>query len=1115
MEFKLDADQARAVACDTNAVVAAGAGSGKTRVLSLRFLRLIEEGKAAIDQILTLTFTRKAAAEMRERIYGLLLSRRSHPLVKASLADFDKSVITTLDSFSSQIIRSGGRPFGIPSSFSVDEQALARLAQRESYFFLLEHSESAPVAALVETHGFERVWKELFAALAVSDFNLTEPREYPSDIFKQLAAGTEMIREGISGLEELCRKVLSLEASGKVMADGAAAADRFLQDLGGWHERFGSGDGTSTEALVALEAAVSALSFRKTTVKHPDAPLYNEYKEQAAALTGNLLSFIRFCGQHESYAALFELIGRFQDRFLTAKRSAGILGFADILPTAIYILKADARLRDYYKRRFSHIMIDEFQDNNRQQKDLLYLLSESPGFSGSEVPGISELSSEKLFFVGDEKQSIYLFRGADVRVFKGLGREIQDTGGEMLQLGTNYRSHPRLISFFNDIFLRIMANGGEAYEADFSSLASREDTDTDASVSVFYLPERPEFSDAGYLSAVETEAHAIGTYILDAVQAGRGGGASPGYGDFAVLMRSSSSQIHYEKMFRRMGIPYATQNVRTLFLEAPTNDIWALLQLATVPEDRFAFAVYLRSPFVNLNDDDAVRILCGGGAPFAASATELGLKESEASKYEAGKELYDEVRARIDRVSIKDLLEYIWFDGGYRFNLLRNPDYHGYLDYIEYLGALARQFDERMDSAALFIEFLARNLGDYKKLDEVNVVKDAPDAVQIMTIHSSKGLEFPYVVLAAAGQATRDQSVFQPYYMSEEYGLTVHLVRDDEGKKVNPFYERDKEKREMFDRAEQKRLLYVALTRAERHLVVIGAHTRNNKNSDTVLLNMVLQGIGAEDDPENHPLVRCVEPVLKSESFSRYSRKTVADAADLLKKETSLPSAPLEIPRTVFTATELNALHHGGSLPPAAETDIQYGLFDEPEAGEKLPEIASDRFLKAKGAETRFGTLVHWMCEHSLKGQYRRDLIPDGLLAGFTEAEAAQAVADGETLCGRIPRAVLDLAGQYPGYYEEAFAASVDAGTTAFTIEGQFDVFFETGDKAYLFDFKTDGTLRPGEYDLQLAVYSYSLAAITGKPVEAALVYLRDGRIVPCTALLEDFDLARLAAEAD
>ncbi|MBN2510392.1 MAG: UvrD-helicase domain-containing protein [Spirochaetales bacterium] len=1121
MEFKLDEDQARAVFCDANAVVAAGAGSGKTRVLSLRFLRLIEEGKAEIEQILTLTFTRKAAAEMRERIYRLLLSRTQHPLVKEAVSRFDKSVITTLDAFASQIIRSGGRSWGIPPSFTVDEQAVSQLAGKVSYAFLLEHSRMPSIRQLVETHGFERIWKDFLTDLAVSEFRLVRSVDYVLDVQRQLSAAAAGAAQGLIDLEGLSSNLVSLSGSGKTMKAGIDAAARFIQDgnqlrnsIGGWYTP------AEVEELIrhprdvcGLEDLVAAYKLRKSTAKDPDAAVYNEYKEGVDAARNRVLSLLRFSAQKDLYVELFGLINLFQERYITARRSAGLLGFSDLLPTAIHILTHDSGLRDYYKKRFSHIMIDEFQDNNQLQKDLLYILSQRQDTDKPGVPAPEGLERGKLYFVGDEKQSIYLFRGADVRVFKGLGREIEASGGHILRLMTNYRSHPYLIGFFNRVFPSVMQNAGEPFEADFSPLNARTgDEAGGSSVTVLYIPDRTEYKEPEYLSAVETEAYAAGEYILNAVnppQRGDSALPSPCFGDFALLMRSSSNQIHYERMFRRMGIPYTTQNVRTLFLEAPVNDIYALLKLALVPEDRFAYGVYLRSPFVNLSDRYVLPLLSTEAGPFSLSAGDIGLPDEEAGKYAAGQEVYEAVVQKVDRIPLRELLDYIWYRTGYRFSLLKKPEYHGYLDFIDYLKELAAAYDRRGDAAALFVQFLEENLGDYKKLDEVKVLKDAQNAVSIMTVHSSKGLEFPYVILAAAGQETRDQSVYSPYYLSEEYGLTVHLSRDDEGKKINPFYEQDKEKRALFDGAELKRLLYVALTRAEGHLLVIGGL----KSNSTVMtpLSMVLEGLGALNNPDDHPLVRCVDPVLKSECFSRYTQGPLKDPLVLVEQEKALPVAATSAGRTRFSATELNGAYIQQAENRGEDTqDVQYDLFTAFTPREQLPGLPSDPLIQQKGAESRFGTLVHWMCEHTLKGTYRRELIPPPLIESFSGGEIPGLIVDGELLCRRIPPEMFSHAAGLSSHYEEAFTLSVQAGPRRIFVEGQFDVFFEGPDDVYLYDFKTDSTYRPGEYDLQIALYVYGLQAITGKRVHASLVYLRDGRTVPCERRLQDFDLADL-----
>jgi hypothetical protein len=243
-------------------------------------------------------------------------------------------------------------------------------------------------------------------------------------------------------------------------------------------------------------------------------------------------------------------------------------------------------------------------------------------------PSVDRLDRGKLFFVGDEKQSIYLFRGADVSVFKQLKHELGSAGGVSLSLNTNYRSEPRLIDHLNDLFKRVMNNDGQPWEADFSPLSTRMPSPGIApSITFCFKPMHSEDAaadepdsddeDGGELAhASEAEAVHLADLIatmLDSdsylIPDGAGGRRRPAPNDIAILLKSTGGQLSYERALRAKGIPYTLQIPRALLMEAPANDLYNLLQLALYPEDRLAYVASLRSPFCRMSDTGVLAVI--------------------------------------------------------------------------------------------------------------------------------------------------------------------------------------------------------------------------------------------------------------------------------------------------------------------------------------------------------------------------------------------------------------------------------------------------------------------------------------------------------------------------
>ena len=410
--MKLDKDQQLVIDCNLNAVVSAGAGSGKTTVLARRFLRLIEEGRAGVSEILTLTFTRKAAAEMYERIYGLLLDHIHLPASAAAIADFDKASISTLDSFCSRIARDCSSSFGLPSSFKTDEAAVRTLAEETSIDFILKNSENNFLKEFIFINGFENVWKNFFVNISMNYLSLGEPKDF-SRLFKHQMETAEVQLEKLSSAaESLAAEIIALPPVSKTIADAQTLI-------------------SASAKSSALDRANMLLSLKKpggAAVK-VEIIRYKEIIDQLRPAAELILELIGTMENRELIEGLFLLTADFQDELFARKRTAGLLGFNDVLTIAVSGLKKDKSLRQYYKGLFRFIMIDEFQDNNSLQKELLYLLAEADESEGDGVPKASDLNPSKLFFVGDEKQSIYRFRGADVSVFKQLSAELVAAGG--------------------------------------------------------------------------------------------------------------------------------------------------------------------------------------------------------------------------------------------------------------------------------------------------------------------------------------------------------------------------------------------------------------------------------------------------------------------------------------------------------------------------------------------------------------------------------------------------------------------------------------------------------------------------------------------------------------
>ncbi len=1114
----LDENQRRAVLCDDNAVVAAGAGSGKTRVLAERYYRLIAEGKAEVDEILTLTFTRKAAAEMHRRIYGLLRRPGGNEAVRRAAERFNLARISTLDAFSASVLRSTAASYGITPAFSLDDAASADRAERLGLAFILENQDRPSLRYLVRNNGLGRVVGG-FASLAAGMLPVGKSRGFPAMREKQEAFLRDRLREAAGRLDAAIGGILRIslppEKTGGY-AESVRAAQGALADFTEL-----SRDAASAEGAARLRSAAGALDGIRMPGRTADSAVL-EFKEHFAAYreaAAPLDSLMETLELQPLLRDLFALLEEFHLRADGDRRQSGVLGFADCAELAVRSLIEHPALRNHYKRKFRWIMIDEFQDNNLLQKELLYLLAEREDRCTPGVPSPSDLSPGKLFFVGDEKQSIYRFRGADVRVFKSLAAELPHSGEEPVRLDTNYRSEPGLVDFFNRLFRRVMENASADHEARFEELLRRPPSGDGTSggpppyIGIFCKPfakERPE----GVLDNDSAEAYFIAAAVRDWVENGTlmvtdaaTGAARPaGYRDFAVLMRSTGSQMRYERMFRLHGVPYATSGIRSLFLDAPVNDFYAALQTAVHPRDRLAYAALLRSPFVNLSDDVLAEVLLLDLPPFETAG--MAVPPAEMEKLGRGRGLVERIREAADVVPVPDILSRLWHEEGYRFFILRDPRLHPFLELYDYIREFALLAPG--ENLAAFLDRLRPNLGNYERIAELEIERDQADGVGIMTVHKSKGLEFPVVILANAGNMGRSDGAGSGiFHFSEEHGLTCSLG-GREGKH-NFFYAAGREEEEARDAAELKRLLYVACTRARNHLVVSGCFTEKNRKSDKAFLTRVFRALDLDPeapDPAAAPCDMRLIPDVPEEVRYREAEQPAAVPLEAAGAEYARPPLRRGAPRREYAATELRdlpVLGVSGAGPGAGERSAAQAA--SPAAGEESGE----------GMEVWFGSLCHKVVEEIIR---RRRAAGRGGPAGNAapgpaEEAAVRAAAPLRADCpspekydGLLESALRLAAGFFASpFAERLFAASggfaepevpftAKPGEGRIVVNGIMDLVFPLPEETVVVDFKTDRTEEPELHAVQMAVYRTAAEAIWGKPARTYLYYLRSGLAV-------------------
>ncbi|GAB1482268.1 UvrD-helicase domain-containing protein [Treponema sp.] len=1157
-ERVLDPEQQAAYLADNNVVVSAGAGSGKTTVLAERYVRLATSRGLDLDSILTLTFTRKAAAEMYERIFSRL-SASDHPRAALLLEAFDTARISTLDSFCTTIARGACHRYGIAPDFSMDDAGLERLADETAIELLMEKKEEAVLRRLVATRGFDSARLKFLVPLAGKALSIIEDSKFAEEAAAQIHYIQTRILKAVEELEHLKAEILALDELG-VRGVTLSKIKQVLSSQPSLPETL---DDASLQ-IIASQASflASGRSFSRPRESSTQSTM-NLLRELVLPLKGyseELCALINTYYSREDIISLGSILDEFAYRFQEKKRREGLLSFNDVAVLAVDILKNDIQLRLHYKKHIRAIMIDEFQDDNELQKDLLYLLSEREDSSVDRIPRASELTKDKLFFVGDEKQSIYRFRDADVSVFRRLAKELTPDGSASLKLSTNYRSSPCLVSFFNAFFPGVFGEASEDYEAAFTTIQSSkpelEPLSTDASVEFHILEKNSSDEEAeDSLTSVASEAFAAALRIARGVIA-----TEFNYGDVAILFRSTSHQDEYEKALRLLSIPFSASDPRGLFREGPVNDFYALLRLTLYPGDRNSYATYLRSPFVRLGDDALARIFLERQSPFFPEEppSTWFFHTEDARRYALGHALYQELCTRVDRSSIASLIAYLWYDAGYRNALLRNTENASCLSHFDFIYDLALKADARRLSLSAFIDELAPLMGSSEKL-QGGEASEENNVVRLLTIHKSKGLEFPVVVLADIGNKGRSNSNSEPYYIDSEFGLVVNLKNEHEARNKsvpNVFFERARLEEQKKEEAELRRLLYVAATRAEQKLFLFGSRyiTKEEEN--------ILNGLETED--RLCSVLRTLRPSKEGQTLAKsfldlialgLSRAEAGDAQyrvfsipyiclgerrrqaqDLLESSKlvkplagqlwesvldgffSKPFMPIH--REYSRSTSPSALEKAHlDLSPSRDTELG-PLFGASAMG-RLASLPMDDLISKKSLEAEFGTLCHFRIERALSDLASRagQDIPASLQdsfarAGLSEEEILELDATAKKLAGSFldspmgNRALLSIRKRS----EFPFVLALEAKEgRPWLINGKMDLIFESENHCIIIDFKTDMLLDVDAHQVQMAAYRHSARAFSDLEVETWLFYLREGLPVQVTTQIESLELAELA----
>ncbi|MDR1148762.1 MAG: UvrD-helicase domain-containing protein [Spirochaetaceae bacterium] len=1098
----LNAEQLEAVTALSNVVVTAGAGSGKTKVLASRFAYLVIEKGCKVDEILTLTFTNKATNEMYSRIYKLL-SGEKNAAARNAVQDFHKAKIQTLDSFCAEICVLASARYGIKNDFVTDAAMVSGMAKEAALSFVLDNREAPGIKALIADNKILDISHNLFAEIVIRYGSITNPLPFDDYIEKQQAELSEkwrfystdleamiaLIRDELPGVKNV--KTATYQRFYALFNSELNLACPAVETLFSTDDSVGAAE-TKRLAFCSFIKEISKINSLRKVGNAGGMELIREVHDNFKDMVyPQMIKIAAMILQFDTIRDIFLLINKFQEDFNKQKRISGMMTFNDVAELALTILKNESDIRNIYKEKIKAIMIDEFQDNNELQRELLFLLG-----------------NENIFFVGDQKQSIYRFRGADVSVFKKLSGAIEKN----IRLKINYRSCRQLIQTFNSIFSEVFVEKNDAmpdFEAEYEPLSAPEAIDAavlagaaQTERAYICLFDKNTLSDDAECGAEDVEAAFVAEKIRRMVDGAyqirdkeNGVNRACTYSDFAVLERSVSLQHNLEKQFRAFGVPYNSENCAALFIDAPANDICNFLRLLVYPKDKSAYAAVLRSPFARLSDITlTICMLKFSGAPFDAVVEDY-LPESERALYRRAGNIYHKLSRGIreQNLSCAGLITKLWYDYAYRYDTLWSREAQVYNEIYDYLFELARINDTRGKTLADFIDYLDTIALKKERLQDFDLPLERRHGVKILTIHKSKGLEFPIVFIygcGAHGQNVKNSGIAA---YSHEWGVSLNLNPPENFPAAvdgNYFFELMRNTEKQKEEAELRRLLYVAMTRAEDTLVLTGV--KNSKNTGVKsfldLLEPVLglesvlskEGIFSFEDIAARTRTEIRAAAASYSMVRRGGMNSMLEKAEAAAEQYSITPETVK-PEVFITRKQASRLHDylSEKSMPTDAGDVS--------ASDRIKD--SNGFFENSGfTPAEFGVLVHRVIEERFNS------------GAFGSSNAGNDEA--EKLVNRYASVFFDsdigkksLTSPFRKT-EYAFLSLYEEAGKKTYISGVIDLLFEYENEMYIIDYKTDTVINPEKHYEQLDVYSRAVENLFSKKTRAYLFYLREGRLI-------------------
>jgi ATP-dependent helicase/nuclease subunit A len=899
---RLTADQASAVwARESNVLVSAGAGSGKTTVLSERVLSLLNEG-IDIDRLVVLTFTNAAAAEMKARIRKNIRDAGMFEQEKR----LDNAIISTFDSFAQRIVREHRHLLSTASVGTIADPVLVKLEQEQLLQRILEETyEQGDPGFLEEAmllfdkgdqtlvqgirvlfSGLERLPDRIEALdrLEADHASLQRTDAIKEAFVDSLSLRAAKLSDAAADLFQLALVLPKIER----YADSVRHVIQLATTASTFEDHVQAADFTVARAPSFSADDPDKMAFQDAS--QPFKTAWEDYRKRIKkiACKNEIELTESITEQHRRTTWIYQMTRRFLTAWEIRKKEKNLLSFRDVFDDALWLLRYGEGVATRYRESIEEILIDEYQDNNDLQETFL-----------------DALGCKRRFFVGDVKQSIYGFRDANPANFMAKAdRYANHQGGRLISLTANFRSRPEVLHDINRMFERMMdvSVGGADYRnghaLTFGNLAyTAEENRTNADFGLSFLGYLPMDGEISRLAEADLMARHIAHRIRFAsTHDWKRGNIRPlTYRDIAIIVDRKSAFPTYRERLTQSGIPVRVLSDETFVAAAEIQTAANLLRLVrlygmnTFPEDEFRRAFYgvCRSYVVSIEDRQVLELF---SRQAFRDADDLLMLKDDATFGELDRAMRD-----LSSLSTQVSLQRLYEETAHRFDLLgstfRLEDPAAAEAKLLYLHAkLASLEGFDLDQAIAYFE-VVESSGDLD-IDYQTAQDDETDAVTILSMHKSKGLEFPVCYFPGLDRRFHVPEAKEFFQFDPTLGLFSKAHR--RGFHDTPMHALIQDKRQAADRSERMRLLYVALTRV--------------KECGYLLLNRTLL-----DKVEQKPVLRDVSERRSAQRFSDWTTHFAMTILPILELPTdaledSNPSRNLPISAMPFAFREIDVI---------------------------------------------------------------------------------------------------------------------------------------------------------------------------------------------------------------